>query len=412
MSVESDMVETKYFEKLNISVSNIAEVKKVIKLDIKNTLTAWSKGRDVMKQCFHIIGSAGIGKTAICWQIAKELTKELGFMFSIILAKSPVLLKDDFMIPFPTKSSKEMDTVDSYKMLYSDFVPKNQDSYGIFVIDEFARGDHALQQLFWQIQDEYKVHQHSFPKGWFVITTDNPDDSEYKMDILEDSAGLRRQLHMYASVSPRIFLDYAIAEDFHPLIIDFVQAHPDFVYDFESQRKGAVYSNPASWNKLSDHLWKYHYSGGISENLDVLETLSSGLINLNTTQLFMDFVREREKQIQPKDIFYHYDQIRIKIISMINDNDNARLSNVLNGFCTFLSTSRPDYNEKQLDNIADFITDLPVDMATVFSTYVDSLPREDKAFSYFQLINTTLMSNKKYKKEFYEKAIELNEGQN
>ena len=37
----------------------------------------------------------------------------------------------------------------SFKMLYSDFVPKNKDTYGIFVIDEFSRGDHTLQQLLW-----------------------------------------------------------------------------------------------------------------------------------------------------------------------------------------------------------------------------------------------------------------------
>jgi len=405
MSLEADLIQTKYYEKLNISVLNIAEVKKVIKMDIKNTLNAWDRGKDVMKQTFHIIGAAGIGKTAINGQIVKELTEELHKEFLLILAKSPVLLKDDMLIPFPVRSIGSNE-VDSYKMLYSEFIPKHKDTYGIFLIDEFSRGDHTLQQLFWQIQDEYQIHQHKFPKGWFVVSTDNPDDSEYKMNNLEDAAGLRRQLHLYAQVSPRVFLDYAISENFHPLIIDFIQTNPDYVYDFESQRKGSVYSNPASLHKLSDHLWKYEWGDGIMENLDIIESLSSGLINLNITQIFVDFIKQREKHIQPKEIFFEYDKVRRKILTMIDDNDNGRLSNIVVGFCTYLSTTRPTYTDKELTNVANFLVDLPVDMATVFTTYIDKLPREEKAFTYLQLLNSMLLNNDKYKKEFYEKAVD------
>ena len=102
-------------------------------------------------------------------------------------------------------------------MLYSDFVPpQKEDSFGIFVIDEFSRGDHTLQQLLWQVQNEYAIHRYEFPKGWFVISIDNPDDSAYTMDTMEDAAGLRRQLHIYTEVSPIDFLNYAIQKDFHP----------------------------------------------------------------------------------------------------------------------------------------------------------------------------------------------------
>jgi len=70
----SKVEEQKYFERLNISVLTIAKIKELIKLDVTNTLKAWEKGKNVDKQCFHIIGPAGVGKTEICYQIADELT--------------------------------------------------------------------------------------------------------------------------------------------------------------------------------------------------------------------------------------------------------------------------------------------------------------------------------------------------
>ena len=145
MSKNTEQV--KYFERLNISVSSIAKAKKLIKTNITNTITCWEKGINVDKQTFHIIGPAGVGKSQICEQIADELTKETGKKFDKLMVKCPVLSRDDFLIPFPvTKDGKS-----KFEMLYSNFVPDKKDSYGIFIIDEFSRGDHSLQQLMWQI---------------------------------------------------------------------------------------------------------------------------------------------------------------------------------------------------------------------------------------------------------------------
>ena len=101
MSDSNKEQEQKYFERLNISVLSINRIKELIKTDIKRTKNAWEKGTFVDKQCWHVIGPAGVGKTQICYQIASELTNELKIPFDIIMVKSPVLSRDDFIIPFP-----------------------------------------------------------------------------------------------------------------------------------------------------------------------------------------------------------------------------------------------------------------------------------------------------------------------
>ena len=57
--------ELKYHEILNISVLSINKIKELIKQDIVRTFKTWAGGKDVQKQCWHIIGPAGVGNYPI-----------------------------------------------------------------------------------------------------------------------------------------------------------------------------------------------------------------------------------------------------------------------------------------------------------------------------------------------------------
>jgi len=426
MTTEQKENELKYHEILNISVLSIAKIKDLIKTDIIRTFKTWATGRNVKKQCWHMIGPAGVGKTEICEQIANELTIEVPlalskteikdpslipglvdgqeFIFDMMMIKAPVLSRDDFIIPFPVIDGGE----NSFKMLYSDFVPKGENTFGLFVIDEFSRGDHSLQQLLWQVQNEYAIHRHPFPKGWFVISVDNPDDAEYQMDNLEDAAGLRRQLHIYTEVSPVDFLDYAIAHEFHPFVIEFIQTHPERIYDFQSQKIGAVYANPASWEKMSDHLWKMESNGGIDFNS--IEHIGAGLLNVNMTQLFIDFARDK-KDINPRDVFYRFETVKKDILKLKKEGDNGKLGELMVGYCTFMTTTRPKYKEEHLRNIEQFLLLMPIDTAALFISQIDGFDRNSDAFKYMTEIHVALLKkSKRYKKEFYDPIVDCGDG--
>jgi len=441
--------ETRYHERLNISVMSIAKIKELLRNDIQDTLVAWENGVNVDKQCYRFIGPAGVGKTQICFQIADELTEEIfgeynksnpdnPKEFEIMMIKAPVLSRDDFIIPFPVKEkttcsvkeklekstySKEeveklmeeltVQTMDghsfSFKMLYSDFVPKKKNSYGLFVIDECSRGDHQLQQLLWQVQNEYAIHNLQFPKNWFVVSIDNPDDSEYSMDNLEDAAGLRRQLHLYVEVSVTDFLNYAIEKKFHPYVIEFIQTHPERIYDFQAQKVGSVYANPASYEKLSDHLLKMEIRRK-HINFDEIEHKASGLLNSNMAQLFVEFARD-QKDINPKDIFYKYGSVKKKIAELIKENNMSKLSELMVGFCTFMTTSMPKYSDKELQNVLDFLLVMPVDTAALFISQIDGFDRGSKSFKYMTDMHYVLLKKSpKYQSDFYDPIVRAAEG--
>lgn len=417
MTDDTSKEEFKYHERLNIPVLTIEKIKTLLKNDIVDTLHAWKEGKRVDKQCYRIIGPAGVGKTQICGQIAAELTNELfgewngshpkseHKIFDMIMVKAPVLSRDDFIIPFPVTDGDDF----SFKMLYSDFVPKVTGSFGIFVIDEVSRGDHQLQQLLWQVQNEYAVHNLQFPEGWFVISVDNPDDSEYSMDTLEDAAGLRRQLHLYVEVSPIDFLNYAIAQDFHPLVIEWIQMRPEYLYDFNAQKVGSVYANPASYEKLSDHLWKMQMRRKTLD-YDEIESKAAGLLNTNMAQLFVSFARDK-KDINPKDVFYDFDKVEKQIKSLIKEGNMSKLGELMIGFCTFMTTSMPDYDDKKLDNINKFLLMMPIDTAALFISQIDGFDRSSKAFKYMTQIHLALLKkSSRYKKEFYDPIVRAGDG--
>lgn len=405
MSENKTVDELKYHEKLNIPSLSIAKIKSLIKTDIKHTLMAWSKGRDVEKQCFHVIGPAGVGKTAICKQIKEELSSETGIKFEMIMIKAPVLSRDDLLIPFPVKNKDGI--VQDFRMLYSDFVPKNKDTYGLFIIDEFSRGDHTLQQLMWQIQNEYMIHRYEFPKGWFVISIDNPDDSEYQMDTMEDAAGLRRQLHVYTEVNVIDFLNYAMTKKFHPLVIEFIQTHPERIYDFQSQKKGMVYANPASWEKMSDHLWKMQDANEF--NFLIVEQKAGGLLNVNMAQMFIEFARD-QKDINPKDVFFDYNKIKSQVNELIKSGDNSKLSELMSGFVAFLATSRPDIEEASVKNVVEFLCSIPIDVAATFLPQTDRLERRSESFRYIVDLHRRMNQNPRYKKKFFDTIVAASEG--
>lgn len=391
--------EVKYFEKLNIGVTTIDRVKLDIQDDIVSTIKTWDAGREVKKQCYHIIGPAGVGKTEICYQLQLELTDLTGYNFDLIKITSPVLTRDDFLIPFPIVGEE----TEQFKMLYSDFIPQQSSEYGLYVIDEFARGDHPLQQLLWQVQNEYAVHRYEFPKGWFVVSVDNPDESEYSMNTLEDAAGLRRQSHIYVEVSAPAFLKYGTKMDFHPFVLDYINTYHDRVYDFASQKVGSVYANPASWEKVSDILWKAEISTEGNFDIQKLETRIAGLLNSSAAMLFIGFCLDNTNIVKPSDIISDYKNKAQPIIQkMLNSNDNAKLGELMTSFNTYLQNTMPDLSGSEIQNIHDFLIAMPVDTASLLIIQSD-IDRTSKEFRYITKLMKELYKSKVFQQRFFEK---------
>ena len=207
------------------------------------------------------------------------------------------------------------------------------------------------------------------------------------------------------------FLTYARKAKFHKHVIEYIQSHPDRLYDFDAQKTGQVFANPASYEKLSTLLIKMENvnGGGLDGKVEDIETLAAGLLNVNMARMFVEFVVEN-KDISPQDILDDYAKVRAKIEAFKMSSDNATLTALMDAFTTYMIADMPVLSDPQRVNIATFLSDLPLDTAATFIMLVDQQDKDSKEFLYFTELHVKLMSNPDYKSKFFEAVVECGKG--
>lgn len=408
------MTKLSYADKLNIPSLSIEESKTIIKDEIKNTLRMWDDPNapiNPSKQTYRLVGPAGLGKTAICKQITNELSEDLGKNFDMIKLQCPVLSRDDFLVPFPDKNEE-------FGMLLAKFIPKDPNSYGLLVIDELSRGDHSLQQLMWQLENENMIHDFSIPKGWFVVSLDNPDDQEYQIESLEDAAGIRRKAQIYVEFNSQDFLEYARRSNFFPSLLKYFEQNPSSAYDFEDQRQGRVYTNPASIERFSEMCWKYHMAGGVDKHEEKIRQLAESLFNRSKATPIVDFMLEREKNVNVQDIVHNYEQVKDTIEEWVQDHKHDKLGELVQGLVSYLGNTKPTLtHENEYPNLEKFLCTIPIDTAAMILTETESRFSQDSHEFKFMTIDFFITlrdskddeGNKLYKdfQDFFQKLDEI-----
>jgi hypothetical protein len=96
---------------------------------------------------------------------------------------------------------------------------------------------------------------------------------------------------------------------------------------------------------------------------------------------------------------------------LLKENNNAKLGELMVGFCTFMTTSMPEYNKTQLKNVLDFLLLMPIDTAALFISQIDSFSRTSPSFKYMTKIHLALLKgSKEYKTNFYDPIVKAGEG--
>jgi hypothetical protein len=126
--------------------------------------------------------------------------------------------------------------------------------------------------------------------------------------------------------------------------------------------------------------------------------------------MFIEFARDK-KDINPKDVFRDFHKVKPAIEKLLKGNDNAKLGELMVGFCTYMTTTMPEYDEKKLQNVLDFLLIMPIDTAALFISQIDSFDRSSKAFKYMTKIHLALLKGSaKYKTQFYQPIVAAGEG--
>lgn len=257
---------------------NISDAKKYIKDTVKMYLKKDEVGDyevPVSKQRpIFLLGAPGIGKTAIMEQIANELDIAL-----VSYSMTHHTRQSALGLPFiQRKKYGGVDySVSEYTMseiistIY-DTILRSGIKEGILFLDEINCVSETLAPAMLQLLQFKTFGKHKIPEGWIVVTAGNP--KEYNKSVKDfDVATLDRLKVMNVEPDFNAWKRYATENKLAGVIINFLEANPDYFYHIETTPKGRTYVTARGWEDLSLIIKMYE-----DEKQDITEELVSQYI--------------------------------------------------------------------------------------------------------------------------------------
>ncbi len=219
-----------------------------------------------------IWGPPGSGKSSLVTQFAAQLG-----LPCVSLLGSQLAPEDIIGVPQITKDGT------------SRFCPPNsiarKEPYCLF-LDELNACSHEVQKAFYSLIHERRVGDYYIPAGSIVIGAGNrAQDSAIVKPM--SSALMNRMVHVHLKVSHRDWLEWAMENGIHPLVVEYIQTRPDHLWS-QPPKHEECFSSPRSWHMLSDALHAY----GESINDDRLQVLAHGCLSPNHAGQFRAFVKQ------------------------------------------------------------------------------------------------------------------------
>ena len=233
---------------------------KQAKEHIKNSVTLYLKKDEygeyripvVRQRPVFLLGSPGIGKTAIMEQIAQELGIAL-----VSYSMTHHTRQSALGLPFIThKSYKGLEfDISEYTMseiIASIYEVMEQSGIeeGILFLDEINCVSETLAPSMLQFL-QYKVFgRHSVPDGWVIVTAGNPP--EYNKSVREfDVVTMDRMKLVEVEADYATWKEYALKQGIHSAVTTYLDMKKNDFYRVETTVGGKSYVTARGWEDLS-----------------------------------------------------------------------------------------------------------------------------------------------------------------
>ncbi len=201
----------------------------------------------------YLLGAAGIGKTEIAAQAARECG--VGFVgCSLIIIPGRARRECRIYREYEGNSYQvtEYTMSEILEMVYERKRAGEQE--GILFVDEAIN---CISETMWPVMLQF-LQNKSFgscrlPEGWMIAAAGNP--TEYNRSARDFDAVLCDRLRVIR-IRPDMeaWMEYAEQLRMHPMVLAFVKSHPALFYVFEKSGKGQAIVTPRAWEDLSNAL--------------------------------------------------------------------------------------------------------------------------------------------------------------
>ena len=287
------------------------EVKDFLNFIIKNNIELQKVGKK--PSSVEIIGEAGLGKTSIVEQIAKEndldfvklnlsQIEELGDLVGFPIRQFEMCTETEGSCMWIDEHAIHTYETQGYKftgnkrMSYCPpawIADKDSSKGGILLLDDWTRGDMRFIQACMELIDRQEYISWKLPKGWTVLLTSNPSGGTYMVNEI-DTAQKTRFISIEMSFDKYAWAKWAEEAGLDGRCINFVLLNPEVVNN-ESVNPRSLVTFFNAISTITD----------FAAQLPFIQMIGEGCIGSDVTSMFAMFINNRlDKLITPEEIMH------------------------------------------------------------------------------------------------------------
>lgn len=360
------------------------------------------------REVITAVGPSGIGKTAIPKQVAARRNGGAGVPY--VALHVPTMSLEDCHIPTVPKDTKRfydrrisrkfepiLDWVEKHRDPKTKKVPV--DMVPIIAIEELNRAaDKTVTRALFTLLDDRVIGDVHLPVDIQLVVTMNPSGGNMAVNEFErDPAMLRRLRPLGVDYSYGDFMRYATEADFHPLVLNHLEAHNEWGYDREGAIASKAFACPATWESVSRVCRLFESRGQRLDTVAARAVIASA-IGTAGASAFLDFVRDRTAMITPEDVMTGYtpdSEVRKRFRSLFKEEGGRldKVTELTQGVCVRVFTNLQRDVNVIAPTIALFMSDLPVEILTVFiQRLTEEANTSQDAKNFLTTLNRTMAS--------------------
>ena len=321
-------------------------------------------------------GHPGVGKSASIISIARRIESE---------TNKKVVITDIRLLMFNPVDLRGIPIADKDKHTAVWLKPEifdlscSDDVVNILFLDELTSAPQSLQAAAYQIALDRKLGEHTLPSNTFVIAAGNYQD-DFSVTYAMPSALKNRFMHFDIKTDVDAWLVWARENSINPIIINFIERHPDLLSTQDFNPDKPIIVTPRSWEMLSVLL------NALDDETDKLEIMIAGVVGRSLAKMILndiqapyniqDVIDGKTKDVPESisDIQYVTKVLEQKIDYFIEDEQ--KIKNIL----SFILNLPVDYGLRIFKKILHYeIESYKVEQLDVFKEYMNRLSTYDDA---------------------------------
>lgn len=291
---------------------NTKELKGFVKHFINNNRFIQNGGK--VPTALNIMGNAGLGKTTMVEQLAKEegmhfvklnlaMIEELSDLIGFPMKELELAKIENGAITqkkWVTEIEAELGVKAGFKLTgkrRTTYCPPewiaDKGESGVLLLDDYTRATPNMLQACMDLINTQKYISWQLPKDWTIILTTNPDNGEYNVQSM-DTAQTTRFVSCELKFDVNCWAEWAEEAGIDGRCINFIIKHPEIVTEKTNPRAITTFFNSISSFE------------SFEENLAMIQMLGEGSVGPEMSQLFTMFINNKlDKLISPHDVLFN-----------------------------------------------------------------------------------------------------------